>query len=142
MIVGRDLVEGYQRLAGMREVGSQVVFAPPSEEVFSWYAAADACVLLSWYDPCSRVVLEATRFGLPSITTRFNGAAEILAGGRGIVVDSPRDTNAIVSAMAVMTDPTRRAEMAAACEDVSGQLSMDRHVEQLLAAYEEVAGRL
>ena len=74
VVVGRDFVEGYDRFAGLRDVGSKVVFAPPTREVFKWYAAADAFVLLTWYDPCSLVVLEAARWGIPSITTRFNTA--------------------------------------------------------------------
>ena len=40
---------------------------------------------------------------------------------------------------ASMADPTRRAEMAQACGDVAETLSMDRHVEELLAVYAEVA---
>ena len=138
VVVGRDYVEGYQRIAGVRNVGGEVVFAPATPDIFPWYAAADACVLLSWYDPCSRVVLEATRWGIPSITTVYNGAAEVLASGGGIVVSSPKDTAAVASAMAELADPSLRARRADACRSVADKLSMDRHVEELLAAYEDV----
>jgi len=141
VVVGRERVEGYQRHAGMREVGSEVLFVPPTDEIFRWYAAADACVLLSWYDPCSRVVLEATRWGIPSITTRHNGAAEVLAEGAGVVVESPRDSSAIIAAMDELADPQRRSDRSAACLRVADQLGMDRHVDQLLSVYREVLGR-
>ncbi len=141
VIVGKDLVEGYQRIAGMRGVGAEVVFAPPTEDVFQWYAACDVCVLLSWYDPCSRVVLEALRWGIPSITTVFNGACELIGQGAGIVVNSPRDTAGIVDAMSVISDGKKRAEMADACRKVTGEITIERHVDELLKAYAEVTGK-
>lgn len=141
VVVGRDTVESYQRCAGLRDVGRQVVFVPYTEEVFQWYSAADVCILLSWYDPCSRVVLEATRWGIPSITTVYNGAAEILSGGAGIVVSSPKDTRAIVRAMDALADRERRRACTEACLRVADKLSMDRHVDELLSAYREVAPR-
>jgi len=141
VIVGRSKVGRYRRMAARKKVARQVAFIAPTDEIFPWYAAADACLLLSWYDPCSRVVLEATRWGIPSITTVYNGAAEILARGAGIVVGSPRDTPAVVKAMDELADPLRRAERSRACGQVADQLKMDRHVDELLDAYGQVVGR-
>jgi len=138
VVVGRDLVEGYQRIAGLRDVGAQVVFVPPTDDIFQWYAAADACVLLSWYDPCSRATLEALRWGIPSITTVYNGAAELLADGAGIIVASPKDTRAVAAAMDELADGARRAEHREACLRIADSLSMERHVDQLLEAFAEV----
>jgi UDP-glucose:(heptosyl)LPS alpha-1,3-glucosyltransferase len=139
--VGRENVASYRRLARKLGVAGQVYFEPQADNIWPWYAAADACVLLSWYDPCSRVVLEATRWAVPSITTVFNGAAEILARGAGLVVSSPDDIDAVVKAMTDIADPDRLAARRQACRDVADELSMDRHVEQLLEAYREVAGK-
>ena len=138
VVVGREMPEAYQQVAGMRSIAAEVVFVPPTDEIFQWYAAADAVVLLSWYDPCSRVVLEAVRWGVPAITTACNGAAELLAAGAGAVVESPRDSSGIVAAMGRMADPARRGEMARACLDVADRASMDRHVDELLEAYAAV----
>ncbi len=137
VVVGQEMHEGYQRHAGLRDVGRLVSFLPWTSEMSQWYAAADACVLLSWYDPCSRVVLEAVRWGLPSITTAYNGAAELLAGGAGIVVPSPRDRQAIAGALEKMMDPQVRAQCSAACAAVADSVSMDRYISELLAAYAE-----
>jgi len=141
VVVGQEKAGSYRHLAAARDVAERVRLLPPSEEVFPWYAAADALVLLSWYDPCSRVVLEATRWGIPSITTAYNGAAEVLAGGAGIVVNSPRHIDAVVAAMAELADPKRRAERCEACRKVADSLAIDRHVDELLAAYEEHLGK-
>ena len=135
LVVGREQPEGYQRIAGMREIGSQVVFIPRTDNPFEFYAAADACVLLSWYDPCSRVVLEAVRWGIPAITTIFNGAAEILSEGGGIVVDSPKNARAVADAMDGLADPKQRARRSEACRAVADRLSVAQHVDGLLEAY-------
>jgi UDP-glucose:(heptosyl)LPS alpha-1,3-glucosyltransferase len=141
VVVGREMPEGYQRHASLRDVGPAVVFVPPTENVFQWYAAADACILLSWYDPCSRVVLEAARWGVPSITTVFNGAAEVLADGGGVVVPSPNDRRAVIMAMDQMADPAARAKCQAVLASLYDRLSVSRHVEELLHAYQEWIGR-
>jgi len=142
VVVGRELVEGYQRMVSMRNVAPITVFVPPVENIYEWYAAADACVLLSWYDPCSRVVLEAARWGIPSLTTALNGASEVIAAcGGGVVVDSPKDTPGIIAGLDALVDPARRGEMAAACRATADTLSIDRHVDQLLDVYREAVAR-
>jgi UDP-glucose:(heptosyl)LPS alpha-1,3-glucosyltransferase len=138
VVIGRDDVEGYTRIAGLRHVGKQVVFVPPTDEIDRFYAAADACVLLSWYDPCSRVVLEATNWGIPSVTTRFNGASEILDKGAGIVVDSPRSRRAVRDAFATLAEAESRRGYAEACSGLAGALTIERHVDELEAVFEQV----
>jgi len=123
----------------LRDVGRQVVFAGPTDNIFAYYSAADACVLLSWYDPCSRVVLEAVRWSLPTITTRFNGASEILAAGAGLVVESPKDYPAIISAFNELSNRENRDARIDHCSLARQMLTMDRHIEKLLGAYGEVA---
>jgi UDP-glucose:(heptosyl)LPS alpha-1,3-glucosyltransferase len=141
VVVGRDTAEGYQRQASMRDVGGQVVFVARTDEVFPWYSAADVCVLLSWYDPCSRTVLEATRWGVPSITTSCNGAGEVLAAGAGIVVGEPSDIAATAAAMEDMSDPARRAQRARKCLELTDSLGLERHVRGLLEVYAQVVAR-
>ena len=54
------------------------------------YFAADYLVHPTFYDPCSLVALEALACGLPVITTRYNGASELLTPPTdGIVIDTP-----------------------------------------------------
>jgi UDP-glucose:(heptosyl)LPS alpha-1,3-glucosyltransferase len=143
VIIGRDpaAAEGYARQAGIRSVGLFVHFLPPTRDIFRWYSAADICVLLSWYDPCSRVVLEATRWGLPSITTRFNGAAEIVEEGCGVVVPSPASQGKIVAAMDFMSVESARQYMSENCRAMSPRLSIERHVDELLKVYKEILAK-
>lgn len=141
LVIGREHAEGYERIAKLRQVGRQVVFLPATPEVYRFYSAADACILLSWYDPCSRVVLEATRWGLPSLTTAFNGAGEILAEGAGIVVPSPTARKPIMDALDDLADSDRRLARQDACRAAAKMLTMSRHVDELEAAYREALER-
>ena len=140
VVVGNDKSAAYERGAKKNGVAEQVIFAGPTEDIFQWYAAADACILLSWYDPCSRVVLEAVRWGIPSVTTAYNGAAEVLDEG-GIVVKSPADTEAVVAAIDRLCEPSERAELGKNCLQISEKVSIERHVDELLKAYTEMLGR-
>lgn len=120
-------------------VGDRVHLVGLQRDIWPWLAATDLCVLLSWYDPCSRLVLEATRWGIPSITTRFNGAAEVLESGGGIVVDSPAAIEAVAGGMAELARADAQTRAQAACREVAAGLSMDRHIDECLDAYREIA---
>lgn len=135
--IGADPGRGIIRLVRRLGILDDVAFFPRVDSMFPWYSAGDVCVLLSWYDPCSRVVLEAIRWGLPAITTAYNGAAETLARGGGIVVSSPDDPT-VVDAFEELSDPATRARCAQECERVENKISLDQHVENLLGAYAEL----
>jgi len=127
------------KMSGDHGLSGSVIFVSHTDSIFEWYSAADACVHLSWYDACSRVVLEATRWGLPSITTVYNGAAEILGAGAGIVVGDPEDKKAVISALEEMADSKSRTERKVACRMAADYLSLERHVKELVEIYEALA---
>jgi UDP-glucose:(heptosyl)LPS alpha-1,3-glucosyltransferase len=137
-VLGRERPQRYARLAARLGVADAVQFFPATRDVFAWYAAADACVLLSWYDPCSRVVLEAMRMGLPTITTAYNGAADLLADGAGLVVSSPRDRAAVVEALDRAVDPLERSKMLAACHAAGSRIRVENHARALVDLYEGI----
>ncbi len=114
------------------------------DDLSSAYAAADAVVLPTWYDPCSKVVLEGLMAQRPAVTTRFNGAAEWLTPPdgppRGIVLNDPRDPVALAAALTQLTNPTVRAARARACDGLEDALSMARHVAALEKLLRESAG--
>lgn len=124
--------------ASSMTVAPRVIFIPPTPDLFPWYSAADACVLLSWYDSCSLVVLEAVRWGLPALTTAYNGAADALSAGTGLIVRSPADTPAIISAFDTLCNTARRLAFSQACSALSPRLTVEGHVDELTRVYAEV----
>jgi UDP-glucose:(heptosyl)LPS alpha-1,3-glucosyltransferase len=116
-----------------------VIYAGTSTKIAKYYAGADFFVLPTRHDPCSLVVLEALAMGLPVITTRFNGAAEIMTDGvHGFVLSEPDDAAALADAMRTLLDPGLRSRMSAACLELRPRLSYEHHLDRLLRIYENV----
>lgn len=90
-------------------------------------------------DSCSLVVLEALASGLPVISTRQNGATEIMTDGvHGYVLQGPDDPR-LAEAMRLMQSAERRAAMREACLALRPLLSWENHVSTLLSIYQRVA---
>jgi UDP-glucose:(heptosyl)LPS alpha-1,3-glucosyltransferase len=90
VVVGTDKTRARaEQLARSRGVASRVHFAGTQADVRPWYGAADALVLATLYDPFPNAALEAMACGLPVVTTRQCGTAEIIDEGvNGFVVDA------------------------------------------------------
>jgi UDP-glucose:(heptosyl)LPS alpha-1,3-glucosyltransferase len=98
-----------------------------------YLAAADAFILPTLYEPFSNACLEALAAGLPVITTRFNGFAEIIEhGADGEMIESPRDTAALVRAIEAWRDPERRTTARPRLAEIGARYSIDANVRQTL----------
>jgi UDP-glucose:(heptosyl)LPS alpha-1,3-glucosyltransferase len=140
VIVGRDHSEPYERLAERLGVSRRVTFAGNQSAMEPYYSAADLLVHPTYYDPCSRVVLEALLWGLPCVTTRFNGAAEVLEDGiTGRVIADPDDTAALAAAAAEASAASYRQALAERQPRLRHDLSAARHAAEVIRLYESVA---
>lgn len=136
VVAGRDRTGPYEQLAARQ---GHVHFVGTDTPVRAWYAAADVLAHPTWYDPCSRVVLEALAAGLPVVTTHYNGAAEAMTVGRhGAVVPVPNDRAALWAALQAALQPEVRAACLADRAALAERVSMARHARELLALYETV----
>ena len=86
----------YAERAGVRD---RVRFPPRRPDVVSYYAAADAVVAPSFYEPFGMVPLEAVACGVPVIITRQMGVAEILDDDSAVILDDPSDSAALAKSM-------------------------------------------
>jgi len=101
----------YRRHAGRLGVAGRVVWLPYVEDMRRCYAACDAFALPTFYDPCSLAVLEAMCAGLPAVTTRQNGASELIRHGvDGFVIPWPWATEELAGHLGrlVRDEPLRR----------------------------------
>jgi UDP-glucose:(heptosyl)LPS alpha-1,3-glucosyltransferase len=107
-----------------------------------YYAAADVFVLPTFYDPCSLSVSEAAASGLPSVTTRCNGAAELLTEGvDGSVISDPADDVELAAALRPLLDREVRQRMGEAARKLALKHTVDRNCDQILSIYQQIAGR-
>jgi UDP-glucose:(heptosyl)LPS alpha-1,3-glucosyltransferase len=138
-ILGKGDSRRVRALADRLGIADRVHLAGPVADPERWMGAADLFVLPTIYDPFSNACLEAMASGLPVITTAANGAAEVIEEGRsGAVVSDPRDAQGLADRMADFLDPARREERRSAARAAAGAFPVGRHVEQVMAVYEEV----
>lgn len=90
LIVGGDKhLARYRELAGRMGLTTRTRFTGAVDDVRPYYAAADAFVLPTLYDPFPNACLEAMACGLPVITSSKCGAIDVIKAGRnGYVVDA------------------------------------------------------
>ncbi len=142
LIVGNSHTRPWQRLARRLGIEPQVRFLGPRKDVHNCFFAADFLVHPTFYDPCSLVVLEAMACGLPVVTSRANGAAELLNPPReGFVVEDPHDHQHLARCMEQLLDPTVRQGGAIAARRAAQQWTFDAHYRMLLRVFEEAAAR-
>lgn len=142
LIVGSPKTMPFERLARRLGIAERVRFGGYCPDMRNGYFAADFFVHPTFYDPCSLVVLEALVCGLPVITSRYNGAAEMMHPPReGLVIDDPHHHGLLADAIAQLLDPTRRAACAQAARRTAGQWTFERHYRQMLAVFAEAAAR-
>lgn len=138
-VVGGKRTGWLERLARRAGCDRTVTLAGPVDDSVPWYAAADVYVQPTYYDPCSLVVLEALACGLPVITTRFNGAGELIAPGtQGFVTDDPADDAELARCMAWLLDGPTRRRAGEAARALALRHSFDENVNRVLAVYDEV----
>lgn len=71
-----------------QSLATRVVACPRTKDIRPYYAASDVLLHPTRFDPFANVVLEAICSGIPAISSRMNGSAEIIKDGRtGLVLD-------------------------------------------------------
>ena len=107
-------------------------------DVRPFFNGADAFVLPTFHDACSLAVGEAWACGLPVITTRWNGAAELMTSGvQGWTLDDPRDARELARHMEIAVGPGRRKMMSAAARELGSGLSLENNFARIEEIIEE-----
>lgn len=141
LIAGKGNQAPLRSLAEREGVEQQVRFLGIVEDTTPLYGAADVFVLPSVYDPASNATLEALGMGLPVITTRTNGSAEILEEGRsGWIVSGPSDFLALASLIEGASDSRVRISVGEAGRRAVGPWSLEHHLNEALALYRPFSG--
>jgi UDP-glucose:(heptosyl)LPS alpha-1,3-glucosyltransferase len=144
IVAGGGKIRKYRRLAQELNpsiADRKIVFLGPIKHIQNALSIIDVAVLPTFYDPCSRFILEALSAEKPVITTRFNGASEQFVDNRhGKVIDTPGDIPALVEAIGYFTDTNniRKASEAIVRDNLKEKVSIKRAASQLLSVYESI----
>ena len=136
LIVGHDKkAKQYQRLSRSLGVGQRAHFVGAQTDVKPYYGLADALLLPTLYDPFPNVVVEAMACGLPVITSKKCGAAELIDEGRQGFVRDALDTAGLAQAMQILSKPGRAREMGAQARQLAEPMRLDSMARELNALY-------
>lgn len=125
------LVAGRGRWRGSKP--ENVRWLGPRRDLADDFAAADAFVLPTIYDPFSNACLEALAAGLPVVTTSANGCAEILTPGVHGFVVAPGDVAGLREALEFWRTRARMPGTREVCAARGREFSLDANVEATLA---------
>ncbi len=142
LVAGGTKTGEFEHLARRLGIADRVRFVGYCTDMRNCYFAADFFIHPTFYDPCSHVVLEAMACGLPVITTRYNGASELMHPPReGLILDDPHDHGHLAWCLSQMLDPARRAACGQAARRTASQWTFEQHYRQMLGVFTEAAAR-
>jgi glycosyltransferase involved in cell wall biosynthesis len=120
-----------------------VLFMGEREDVPEILRSLDVLLMPSWFEPFGRAIIEAMAMGVPVVATDVGGPTEIVANGKEGVLLPPRDPERWAKVVAaLLEDPERRKVMGQnARERATRDFSVERHIEQVEALYDEVLER-
>ena len=136
LVVGKGDTRPYRATAERLGLGHRVVWLGARPDIERWYAAADALVLPTRYEPFGNVHLEALASGLPVVTTTAAGGAEAIAPDSGAVV-APGDAKAFAAALDGLRgmDPAR---LLTAARTAAEPFTHERQVTDFQRIYQRV----
>jgi UDP-glucose:(heptosyl)LPS alpha-1,3-glucosyltransferase len=141
IVVGRDKdAKRYVARASRLGIADRVRFVGAVSDVRPYYAAADAFLLASLYDPQPNAALEAMACGLPVLTTPKCGAAELLVEGSSGFVRDALDAAGFAAALDSL-DAARARTMGEAARAAIEPYTPAAMAREYLALYERLLRR-
>jgi len=138
-VAGKGDSGRYQRIAERLKLTDRVKFIgyhPRAEEL---YGMGDMLVLPTLYDPFSNCCLEALACGIPVITTRQNGASELIEEGKnGFLVDTASDVKSIVEKVRLILPRQTREKMGKQAVHSVKDFTIEAHAAKVLKLFQEV----
>ena len=141
LVAGTKGLEGYNNLARQFNLQNHIVSLGALNGIANALAVCDAAILPTYYDPCSRFILEALAMGKPVITTRFNGASERYEHLRhGYIVDDPNDWRSLAKGITHFCDRQKieLASKAIVADNLRDEVSITQHAEKLVGLYDTI----
>jgi UDP-glucose:(heptosyl)LPS alpha-1,3-glucosyltransferase len=141
VVAGRGRSAKYRKLARRLDVHDRILFLGKVRHIQNALAVADVGILPTYYDPCSRFILEALAAAKPVITTKFNGATDQFENARhGIIIDHPQDTESLADAIMYFSnrDDLRNTSETILNDNLPDAVSITRAAKQLCQLYESI----
>lgn len=141
VVVGGGATGAWRRRAGRLGLADRVIFVGHVPDPEGYYAAADIFALPTFFDPFANATLEAMASGLPVITSRMNGAAEILTPGvDGYVLEDPASPQELTGRLAALADADLRRSLGEAARRTALRFPWEAATQATLHTYHSLPG--
>lgn len=132
-VIGKGRTLFYKTLAKEMGVQERVKFLGPVEGVERYYAAADLLVAPALYEPMANVILEALAAGIPVVTSRDCGNAEVVTeGDDGWIVNDPADPREISLRIKTAMEKAGDQEMERRTRKKAEQFTIQRTIGEIM----------
>jgi UDP-glucose:(heptosyl)LPS alpha-1,3-glucosyltransferase len=138
LVAGRDNPAPFAAVIERCGLTGRVQFLPPRPDVEFFYAAADAYVGPSLEDAFAQPPAESMACGLPVITSRNNGGAEIITHGQdGFVLEDPTDSAVLAKLIGeLLAQPALCHRLGEAAARTVQQYDWERNAQQMRELFE------
>jgi len=138
LVIGKGNWGRYRAFAAA-PLRHKLIHLPQAGDIEKYYAAADAFVLPSIYEPFGNVHLEALATGLPVVAGKYSGAAELIAHKQnGMVLQNPGDPEEIAAHINFLFDPGVRQEMGRQARQLAEKFPRENNTRDMLALYDDL----
>ena len=140
LVVGRGEIEGFKARAAEAGVADRLHFVGFQPDVRPYFAAADAFVFPTRYEPFGMVITEAMAAGLPTITSRAAGASEVITPGEsGLLLERADDADELAARLdELLADPERMRAIGAAARQAAAGVDWRYVARETLRVYAEL----
>jgi Glycosyltransferase len=139
VVAGTTTGTTYPQLVASLDLSNRVHFLEHRTDVPELMKAVNFFVFPSRYEACSLVLLEAMASGLPVITAKTAGGAEIITPECGIVLPEPDDIQGLVRALSLLaSDRNLRSQMGQSARAIAQQHSWDKMAQSYVELFEEL----
>jgi UDP-glucose:(heptosyl)LPS alpha-1,3-glucosyltransferase len=130
----------YVELARRRGCTARVRFLGRVQRIEELYAAADVFCLPTFSDPCAIATIEAMACGLASVTSRFNGAAELMQPGvNGFVLQEPQNPQEIATTIDPLFNADYREKVGLAAARAAEVICVNNPANEIARIVEDLA---
>jgi UDP-glucose:(heptosyl)LPS alpha-1,3-glucosyltransferase len=141
VVAGRGNRAPFLRIIKLNGLLDDILFLGQTSNIEELYCASDILIHPALYDPFSNVCLEAMACGLPVMTTRLNGASEIIEDGcTGLIVDAPGEVEKMIAGISGLLENGGAGIrlMGESAARAVQECSVEKNIKETLAVYKEI----